>query len=209
MKLAIIGASGRAGSRILAEAKRRQHDVTAIVRDAGKLTDQSGLVLEKDVLTLTAGDLEYFDVIVNAFGTSSNQAHLHLEVAQHLVSLLKNKTKPRLLIVGGAGSLLVDDQGTKLVDTPDFPSAYLPTATAMNEELNYLKTTNQQVKWTFLSPSAVFEPGERTGKYRLGENHLLVDAQGQSRISMEDYAIAMVDEAENAKHIKKRVTIGY
>lgn len=208
MKLAVIGATGRAGSRILAEAKRRQHDVTAIVRDTGKLTDQSVSVLEKDVLTLTEGDLEAFDVVVNAFGTSSSQAHLHLKVAQHLVLMLTDKIKPRLLIVGGAGSLLVDNQGTKLIHTPDFPISYLATAIAMSEELDYLNTVNQ-VNWTFLSPSAVFEPGARTGHYRLGENHLLTDAQGQSHISMEDYAIAMLDEIENAKHVQKRFTVGY
>lgn len=208
MKIAIIGANGRAGSRILAEAKKRGHDVTAIVRNAAKLSGRSVPVIEKDVLSLTTADLAPFEAVVNAFGAPSSQSHLHLEVAGHLVSVLKGRAKPRLLIVGGAGSLLVDDKGTKLVATDDFPPAYLPTATAMNQELEFLKTV-RDVNWTFLSPSAVFEPGEKTGKYRLGDEQLLVDAQGNSRISMEDYAIAMLDELEAGLHIRERFTVGY
>jgi putative NADH-flavin reductase len=208
MKIAVIGATGRAGSRILTEAKNRQHDVTAIVRNAAKLADSDVKSLEKDIFSLQVADLEPFDAVVNAFGTDSSQNHLHLEVAKHLVSLLKGKEKPRLLIVGGAGSLLIDDQGTKVSSTPDFPPAYLPTATAMGEELVFLRTIDN-VSWTFFSPAAEFGPGVRTGQFRLGKDHLLTDAQGQSHISMEDYAIALVDEIEHPNHIRERFTIGY
>ncbi|MCC5464606.1 NAD(P)-dependent oxidoreductase [Pelosinus baikalensis] len=208
MKIAVIGATGRAGSRILTEAKNRRHDVTAIVRNAAKLADSDTKSLEKDIFSLQAADLEPFDAVVNAFGTDSSQNHLHLEAAKHLVSLLKGKEKPRLLIVGGAGSLLVDDQGTKVSSTPNFPPAYLPTATAMGEELVFLRTIDN-VNWTFFSPAAEFGPGERTGQFRLGKDHLLTDAQGQSHISMEDYAIALVDEIEHPYHIRERFTIGY
>ncbi len=208
MKIAVIGATGRAGSRILTEAKKRRHDVTAIVRNAAKLIGSDIKSLEKDIFSLQSADLEPFDAVVNAFGTASSQNHLHLEVAKHLISLLKGKEKPRLLIVGGAGSLLVDDQGTQVHSTPDFPPAYLPTATAMGEELTFLRTVDD-VNWTFFSPAAEFAPGKRTGQFRLGKDHLLIDAQGKSYISMEDYAIALVDELEHASHIRERFTIGY
>lgn len=208
MKIAVIGATGRAGARILTEAKNRQHDITAIVRNAAKLAAPDVKYIEKDILSLNSADLEPFDAVVNAFGATSSQKHLHMEVAKHLISILKGERKPRLLIVGGAGSLLVDDQGTKLYSTSDFPPEYLPIATAMGEVLVFLRTIDD-VNWTFFSPAAEFEPGERTGQYRLGKDHLLINAQGRSRISMEDYAIALVDEIENANHVRERFTIGY
>lgn len=208
MKIAIIGATGRAGSRIASEALSRSHEVTAIVRNAAKVANPTLKVLEKDILSLTQNDLQPYDVVVNAFGAPRELHHLHLETAKHLISLLKNQEKPRLIIVGGAGSLLVDDKGTKLLHTPDFPDAYKITATAMSEELAFLQEVDD-VNWTFLSPSAEFAPGERTGHYRLGETYLLVDEKGNSSISMEDYAIALVDEIEKPQHIKQRFTVGY
>lgn len=208
MKIAIIGATGRAGSRILLEALNRKHDVTAIVRDAAKIKNDVVKTLEKDIFSLSTSDLQAFDVVVSAFGTPRESHHLHLESAKHLTSILKNQDKPRLIIVGGAGSLLVDDKGTELCKTPDFPPEYNITATAMHEELNFLYNVID-VNWVFLSPSAEFAPGERTGHYRLGKDHLLVDKEGNSSISMEDYAIALLDEIEKPKHNKERFTVGY
>jgi uncharacterized protein len=112
-----------------------------------------------------------------------------------------------LLVVGGAGSLEVAP-GVQLVDTPDFPEAYKPEALAGRDFLNVLRG-EQELDWTFLSPSALFVPGERTGKFRLGTERLLVGSGGESRISMEDYAIALVDELETPRHSRQRFTVGY
>ncbi|MDU4960076.1 MAG: NAD(P)-dependent oxidoreductase [Sporomusaceae bacterium] len=207
MKIAIIGATGRAGSRIATEALNRGHEVTAIVRTASKVTHTDISIVEKDIFALTIKDLQGYDAVVNAFGAPKELHHLHMEVAEHLTSLLRNQA-PRLIIVGGASSLVVDEKGTVLYDTPDFPDGYKITAAAMKEELLFLRSIDD-VNWTFLSPSAEFAPGERTGRYRLGKDHLLVDKAGNSAISMEDYAIALVDEIEHPQHIKQRFTVGY
>jgi uncharacterized protein len=208
LKIGIIGATGRVGSRVLSEAKDRGHLVTAIVRDPVKLSDQHITVINKDIFELTESDLASFDVVVNAFGAPLGQAHLHMKVAEHLAALLRGKERPRLMVVGGAGSLTVDENGMLLMDTPDFPPVYKSTAVAQGEVLNFLRQ-ERGLNWTFLSPSALFEPGERTGKFRAGGNNLLVDAQGLSHISMEDYAIALVDEIEHPQHIRERFTVGY
>jgi uncharacterized protein len=208
LKIGIIGATGRVGSRVLAEARNRGHVVTAIVRNPAKLSGQHIAVINKDIFDLTEGDLAPFDVIVNAFGAPFDQAHLHMKVAEHLAALMRGKERPRLMVVGGAGSLAVDEGGTLLRDTPDFPPVFKSTALAQGEVLNLLRQESG-INWTFLSPSALFEPGERTGKYRLGNNNLLIDAQGLSHISMEDYAIALVDEIEHPQHIRERFTVGY
>lgn len=208
MRIAVIGATGRAGSRIVSEALSRNHEVTAIVRSATKITNLAIQVVEKDIMALTVENLQGYDVIVNAFGVPKEVKHLHVEAAKYLMTLLKNLDKPRLIIVGGAGSLLVDDNGTELHSTPNFPEEYKITATAMSDELAFLRTV-KDVNWTFLSPSAEFAPGERTGRFRVGKDHLLIDKNGNSSISMEDYAIALVDEIEKPEHIKQRFTVGY
>lgn len=206
MKIAIIGANGKAGSRIAAEAKNRGHEVTAIVRDGSKLADARTAVIEKDIFSLAESDLASFDVIVNAFGTGLDGDHsLHAKAADHFIQLLNGKEKPRLIVVGGAGSLFVDEQGTRVYDTPSFPEFLKPLAKGQAESLFILEKST--IKWTFLSPSASFEPGERTGTYQTGKDHLLVDASGNSRISMEDYAIAVVDEIERPKHLRQRFTV--
>jgi len=208
MKIGIIGATGRVGTRVLAEAENRQHIVTVIVRDISKLTGKQNAVINKDIFSLTADDLASFDVIVNAFGAPFGQEYLHMKVVEHLITLLQGKDSPRMVVVGGAGSLYVDDKGTLVMDTPNVPAAVRPTAAAQGQVLNRLKQENG-INWTFISPSAMFAPGKRTGKYRIGSDRLLIDDQGQSRISMEDYAIALVDELENPQHIRARFTVGY
>jgi len=124
-----------------------------------------------------------------------------------LIAAVQSAGVKRLLVVGGAASLEVAP-GKALLDTPDFPPAYRPEATA---GLKFLKALRNEktLDWTFLSPSAEFAPGERTGKFRLGDDRLLVDANGKSHISMEDFAIALVDELEHPKHIRRRFTVGY
>jgi len=208
MKIGIIGATGRVGSRVMAEAKNRHHEVTAIVRDPAKLAEQQTAVIKKDIFALTEGDISPFDVIVNAFGAPFGQEHMHMRVAEYLIPLLRGKERPRFVVVGGAGSLAVNDKGSLLLDMPDFPPAVKPTAAAQGEVLNFLRQ-ERGVNWTFISPSALFAPGERKGTFRLGRDRLLVDDRGQSYISMEDYAIALVDEIENSKYIRERFTVGY
>lgn len=203
MNIALIGVSGRVGSRLLAELLRRGHRVTGIARDTSKLASQAHLVLKNgdanqpaQLAPLLAGH----DAVLSAlkFATSDAAA---------LITAVKQAGVDRLLVVGGAGSLEVAP-GRALLDTPDFPAAYRPEAEAGRRFLDTLRT-ERSLDWTFLSPSAEFVPGERTGKFRLGGDQLLADANGRSWISMEDYAIAFVDELETPKHSRQRFTVGY
>ncbi|MEK5061738.1 NAD(P)-dependent oxidoreductase [Paenibacillus shunpengii] len=205
MNIGVIGASGKAGRLIAKEAASRGHNVTAIVRDASKVSEFP--VIEKDVFHITAEDVQGLDVIVNAFGAAPGQEHLHVEAGQALIRLLSN-THIRLIVVGGAGSLYVDEQKTtQLVDTPDFPDAYKPTASNQARNLEDLKAS-EGVDWTFISPAAFFDPeGARTGSYQIGQDNLILNSQGNSYISYADYAVALVDEIEAAKHKQKRFTV--
>ncbi len=208
MNIGIIGATGRVGSRILTEARQRNHEVTAIVRDKSRVADKTVAILVKDIFELQASDLAAFDVVVNAFGAPRGQEHLHMKVAEQLITLLKGNSKPKLFVVGGAGSLYVDDKQTLLYSLPVFPLEVKPTAQAQAEVLERIRQVNN-FNWTFLSPSALFEPGQRKGKYRVGVDNLLVGEDGQSRISMEDYAVAVLDELEHPQHEQERFTVGY
>lgn len=203
MNIALIGVSGRVGSRLLAELLRRGHRVTGIARDTSKLASQPQLVLKNgdanqpaQLAPLLAGH----DAVLSAlkFATSDAAA---------LITAVKQAGVDRLLVVGGAGSLEVAP-GRALLDTPDFPAAYRPEAEAGRRFLDTLRT-ERSLDWTFLSPAAEFVPGERSGKFRLGGDQLLADANGRSWISMEDYAIAFVDELETPKHSRQRFTVGY
>ena len=209
MKIGIVGASGKAGQLIMKEALDRGHQVTAIVRDASKISEPNVAVLEKDVFSLTAADLSGFDAVVNAFGAPAGKEHLHVEAGNALIEAMKGAPTTRLLVVGGAGSLFVDEaKTTRVLETPDFPKEYLATAQNQGENLRILQETNG-IQWTFISPSAFFDPaGERTGTYQLGKDHLLVNASGQSYVSYADYAIAVLDEIENPKHRNERFTVG-
>ncbi|MGG1229403.1 NAD(P)-dependent oxidoreductase [Bacillus halotolerans] len=208
MKIGIIGASGKAGSLVLKEAKERGHEVTAIVRNASKVQDQDTAILEKDVFELTAEDLKPFDALVNAFGAAPGQEHLHVEAGRTLISLLKDAKHTRLFVVGGAGSLFVDeDKTTRLMDTPEFPKEYLPTASNQGENLKDLQKADS-IFWTFLSPAAFFDPaGKRTGSYQKGKDNVIVNANGDSYISYADYAIAVLDELEHPSHKNERFTV--
>lgn len=209
MKIAIVGASGKAGKLIMNEALERGHQVTAIVRDAAKVEQAGVEVLQKDVFALSAADLNSYDVVVNAFGAPAGQEHLHVEAGNVLIDAMKGASTTRLLVVGGAGSLFVDEaKTTRVMETPDFPAIYLATAQNQGENLRILQETTD-IQWTFISPSAFFDSaGERTGAYRLGKDHLLVNASGQSYVSYADYAVAVLDEIENPKHRNERFTVG-
>ncbi|MED4586925.1 NAD(P)-dependent oxidoreductase [Brevibacillus choshinensis] len=209
MKIAIVGASGKAGKWIAKEALDRGHEVTAIVRDAAKVTEANVAVLEKDVFSLKSDDLKGFDVVVNAFGAPLGQEHLHVEAGNVLIEAMKGAPNTRLLVVGGAGSLFVDEaKTTRVLETPDFPEMFLATAQNQGENLRILQGTDS-IQWTFLSPSAFFDAeGARSGSYVAGKDHLLVNASGQSYISYADYAIAVLDEIENPQHRNERFTVG-
>lgn len=209
MKIGIIGATGKAGTLIMKEAKSRGHEVTAIVRNSQKLPEgEDAAVLEKDIFELDANDLKQFDAVVNAFGVPPEKAEQHVEAGRSLINALKEAKDTRLLVVGGAGSLFVDEaKTTRLNETPEFPEAFKAIALNQSQNLSDLEQA-EGVQWTFLSPAAFFDPeGKRTGKYQIGEDAFLVNRKGKSYISYKDYAIALVDEIENGWHINKRFTV--
>ncbi|KAF1043492.1 MAG: hypothetical protein GAK35_02189 [Herbaspirillum frisingense] len=203
MNIALIGASGNVGSRILEEALRRGHTVIAIARDAGKIAPRENITAGsadvKDSAALAAA-ICGADVVISS-GRFANFT------AGDLLPALKQAGVKRLAVVGGAGSLEIAP-GKALVDTPDFPAEYKPEASAGRAFLNDLRQEHE-IEWTFLSPSALFIAGERTGKFRLGGDQLLVGTDGKSWISYEDYAIALLDELEQPRHVRARFTVGY
>ncbi|WP_345796413.1 NAD(P)-dependent oxidoreductase [Castellaniella sp. MT123] len=203
MKVALIGVTGRVGSRLLAELLRRGHQVTGIARDVSKIPRQPELVLENadanqpdQLVPLLKGCDAVFSAL--KFATAD---------AVTLIAAVKQAAVPRLLVVGGAGTLEVAP-GVQALDAPGFPDAYKPEATAARTFLEVLRKETE-LDWTFLSPSAEFVPGTRTGKFRLGLDQLLVGSDGKSWVSMEDFAIALVDELETPKHSRRRFTVGY
>ncbi|WP_099351532.1 NAD(P)-dependent oxidoreductase [Fredinandcohnia onubensis] len=207
MKVGIIGASGKAGSLILNEAVERGHEVTAIVRDASKVQNVQVSVIEKNVLDLKSADVEHLDVVVNAFGAPLGEEQAHVVAGHALIEAVKG-TDTRIIVVGGAGSLYVDEAKTlQLIDTPEFPDFVKPTGKGQARNLQELKET-ADITWTFISPSAFFDPeGKRTGAYQTGKDNLLVNSKGESYISYADFAIAVVDEIENPKHLNQRFTV--
>lgn len=203
MKVALIGVTGRVGSRLASELLKRGHSVTGIALHPEKAEPRKGLTLEQGDARVASGLaplLAGHDAVISATRFQTSDPHA-------LIAAVKSAGVKRLLVVGGAASLDVAP-GKALLDTPDFPPAYKPEATAGRKFLDALRN-EKTLDWTFLSPSAQFAPGERTGKFRLGDDGLLVAANGKSHISMEDFAIAMVDELEHPKHSRRRFTVGY
>lgn len=203
MKIALIGVTGRVGSRLLAELLRRGHKVTGIARHPEKLAPRVNLVVKACDVADEAGlaaAVSGHDAVISAFNFVSVDI-------KKLLSALKKAGVGRLLMVGGAGSLEAAP-GLQLIDSPGFPAEYKAEATAGRSFLEALRK-ERELDWTYLSPSLLFEPGERTGKFRLGGDQLLKDAKGESRVSMEDFAIALADELEKPAHSRKRFTVGY
>lgn len=202
-KVALIGASGAAGSRILKELSDRGHQVTGIARSPEKIAALPGVTTAKadafDKQTL-AQTLRGHDAVVSS-------VHFTASDAQTLIDAVRASGVKRYIIVGGAGSLEIAP-GKRLVDQPDFPAAYKAEASKGAEFLDLLRTSVRDLDWTFISPSAMFIPGERTGKFRLGKDQLLSTEAGSS-ISFEDFAIALVDELEKPSHVQQRFTVGY
>ena len=206
MKLAVIGANGKAGKLIVKEAVNRGLDVTAVVR--GDNTTVAQEVLKKDLFDLTAADLKGFDVVIDAFGAWTEETlPQHSTSLKHLCDILSG-TDTRLIVVGGAGSLYVNPEHTVCVaDGPDFPDVFKPLAAAMAKALGELRA-RRDVKCTYISPAGDFRAdGARTGKYILGGEELTLNSKGESMISYADYAIAMVDEAVNGGNIQKRISV--
>lgn len=206
MKIAVVCANGKAGQLITKEALQRGLDVTAVVR--GENRSAASQFISRDVLDITAEDLKGFDVVVDAFG-----AWVEEELPMHSTSLkvlcdAVSGTDTRLLIVGGAGSLYVNPEHTACVaDGPDFPDLFKPLAAAMAKALSELRQRDD-VRWTYLSPAGDFQPeGGRSGEYILGGEELTLNDKGESIISYADYAVAMVDEIMNGRHINERISV--
>ncbi len=212
MNIALIGASGFIGSALRTEALARGHKVTALVTNPARLAAAPGLTAVKaDVneTTTLATQLKGFDAVLSAFSghAQANTFDYYLAGFKSIVAAAKLAGVPRLLVVGGAGSLYVAP-GLQVLDTPQFPAEYKPTAEGARQALLLLQA-EPSLNWTMLSPSAVIAPGERTGKFRLGTDQLLADAQGHSHISVQDYAVAFIDELEKPAHKRQRFTVGY
>jgi len=213
MKVVLLGATGFVGSALLKEALDRGHRVTGIVRDPEKLEKRDGLIPRKgdvyDTASL-AGLIEGNDALISAFNPGWKDPNLYddqVRGTKSIIAAVKKAAIKRVLWVGGAGGLEVTP-GKALMDTDRFPDAFKPEAAAGARFLERLKE-ERNLDWTFLSPSADFAPGTRTGRFRLGGDQLLTDRTSKSHISMEDFAIAMADELERPAHSRQRFTVGY
>lgn len=211
MNIVIYGASGMIGQRITQEALNRGHKVTAIVRNPSRLTlthpnlsVKAGNMLDPDdVARSVAGH----DAVINATRQEADQpGRMYVDAAHALIEGLTRAGVRRLIVVGGAGSLEVAP-GLQLVDTPDFPPAWRPGALAMRDALAVYRSAG--LDWTYFSPAGFIAPGERTGHYRTGTDQLVTDEKGESRISAEDYAVALIDELETPRFIRRRFTVAY
>lgn len=216
MRLVIFGATGFAGSRIAAESLRRGHEVVAVARnidsaetDLGAAERVSGSLHDAELVDTLAADA---DVVVSAVPARPLQDGLRLVDAVPNLVAAARRNRVRIGVVGGAGSLLVSENGPQLIDTPEFPEEYKPEAAGQGEVLDALRATPQDIDWFYLSPAAAFGaavPGTRTGTFRLGTDVLLSDDSGHSTIGGEDYAIAFVDEIDNPAHPRARFTVAY
>lgn len=202
MKIAILGATGNAGQRLVTEALSRGHQVTGIARKADEQAPRAGVTWVKADINDTddtAARVKGHDAAILSMPFKDLDTSAVFAVAR--------KSGVRLLIVGGAASLNTED-GQVLIDTPGFPDFIKVEAEPARQFLNALKA-GVDFEWTFLSPAMFFGPGERTGNFRLGDDTLLTAADGKSSISYEDFAVALLDEIETPKHKNKRFTVGY
>ena len=216
MKIALIGATGFVGSAVLKEALDRGIQVTAIVRQPEKLQAQKNLTIVKGDVMDSDNLSELFkgnDVVVSAYNAGWANPDLYneyLEGSQSIQEAVKKSGVKRYIVMGGAGSLFVAP-GVQLIDTPQFPAEWKPGALAARDYLNILKKENE-LDWTFVSPAIEMNQGtphERRGTYRTELDNPVFDANNKSTISVEDLAVAILDEVENPKHIRVRFTVGY
>ncbi|HSW07218.1 NAD(P)-dependent oxidoreductase [Aquabacterium sp.] len=215
MKIALIGATGFVGSALLDELLQRGHQVTALVRDPAKLVARDGLrTATADVYDATqvAQAVEGHEVVLSAFNPGWTDPQLHdrfLAGSRAIVAAAQKAHVARLVVIGGAGSLYVAP-GVQLVDTPAFldhvPPNIVPGAQAARQALNELRQETV-LNWTFVSPPAMLQPGQRSGAYRLGQDQLLMNGDQPAGISVQDLAVAVVDELETPKHPRQRFTV--
>jgi putative NADH-flavin reductase len=213
MRVAIIGASGKVGSFIRDEALARGHHVTAIVRHPEKITVRNPrlMVVKADILKGNVDELvKGHDAVISAYNAGWDNPDIYndgIKGAKAIISGVKKSGIRRLLVVGGAASLEVAP-GVQLFDMMDFPEDIKGGVLATRETL-YILEKEKELEWTFLSPPQKLDPGERMGHYRVGKGQLLKDKNGESKISTQDYAVAMIDELEHPKHIRERFTVAY
>ena len=211
LRIVVYGGTGNIGQRIVREALDRGDTVTVVVRDPSAMAEQLPRlhVLKGDVLDSAevARTISGSDVVVSAvsFRKPTPDSAAYRRAAESLATALRSlgSRAPYLIVVGGAGSLQ-QPPGVHF----EIPAAWRDEVNGQNDSLAYYRTISD-VRWTYLSPAYMITPGTRTGKFRLGGDQFITDAKGDSRISMEDYAVAVVDEAEKPAHVRRRFTIGY
>lgn len=208
MKVTLFGASGMIGSRILAELVRRGHTVTAVARHPEKIVAAGATAEQGDITdqASVAAAAKGADAVVSAYAPPQANPELVLAATHALLAGLKAAGVKRLIVVGGAGSLEVAP-GLQLVDAPNFPEAWKPIALAHRDVVPVLEASDAE--WSYQSPAAFIQPGERTGKARVGGRQLVTDAKGESRISAEDFAVVLVDELEKPQHVRQQFTAAY
>lgn len=211
LKIALFGATGTIGSRIAAEAARRGHQVTALARNPARVPADVANVKAAPADLLDAASVSAavrgHDVVASAYAPPHGDPAVLSQATHALVDGVRAAGVKRLVVVGGAGSLEVAP-GKQLVDTDGFPDAYKAVALAHRDAFDYYRGISD-LDWTFFAPAALIAPGERTGKFRTGANTLIADAEGNSRISAEDYAIAFVDELEQGRFVRQIATVAY
>ncbi len=214
-KIVLIGASGFVGSAILKEALDRGHYVTGVVRHPEKIT-----VLHKNLIVKT-GDVSFrdtvsevskgADAVISAYNPGWKNPDIAKETTRVYRIILEGVRQAgvkRFLVTGGAGSLFISP-GKRLMDAGLMPESFLPAVKALAEFYLHDLESEQSIDWVFFSPAGILEPGQRTNKFRLGKDDLIVNSHGESKISVQDYAVAMIDELEKPSHHQERFTIGY
>ena len=209
MNVVLFGASGMIGSRILDELVRRGHTVTAVVRHPEKVQPAGGVTAVRGDVTdpaIVAVLAKGADAAISAYSPPQSEPSTIVNAARSLLTGLTEAGVRRLIVVGGAGSLEVAP-GVQLVDAPSFPSEWKGIALAHRDVLPVLKGAD--LDWTYFSPAALIEPGQRTGKFRLGGTRLVANDRGESKISAEDFAVALVDELEQPRYVRQQFTAAY
>lgn len=210
MKVLVLGADGAIGRGLVKEALYRKCEVTALLREPSRLHE------EHAALTIRTGDLlgpgaiaaaaAGCDAILTAFGSEPGEGALLPEAARLIIEGAHAAGVTRLIVAGGSGTLLTAP-GVRLMDSPEYPQELLPLAQAHAEA--YEIFAQSDLDWTYASPAAWIEPGRRTGNFRVGMSLLVTDDEGHSRISIEDFAAAIVDELDDPNFIRARFTVGY
>lgn len=205
-KILVIGSNGRTGKLIVEESLKKGYQVTGLGLNQNQSSAQN--YIQKSLFDLTKEEVENYDVVVDAFGAWTVDTIPNIGNAIIHLAKIMDGLKTRLIVVGGAGSLFVNEEKTITVDMgPDFPDSWKPLSGSHGRGLAYLRTTNN-LNWTYVSPACNFvADGARTGTYQLGGEILVLNSKGESTISYADYAIAIADEIENEKYNKQRISV--